>query len=128
MTGGREGTEVLLWLHIYREGLCDPRQPTLFLLDRKEGLGLGFSGLRGRCQVTGSPRVIRDEERSGGRPPGLPDAPEREGGGEPAIRLGAAGLRRPERESVRENRFQNQPERGKRRGRKGLDGSVCATS
>lgn len=48
---------------MYQEGLCDSRQATVFVLEKKQGLRLGFSGLRGRCQVTGSLRVIRDAER-----------------------------------------------------------------
>jgi hypothetical protein len=32
-------------------------------LPKREGPGLGFSGLRGRCQVTGSLEVTRDRDR-----------------------------------------------------------------
>lgn len=64
--------ESWLWLHIYQDGRCDPRQATPLLLMKNEGLGLGFSGLRGRCQVPGSQRVTGDRERRGRRARLLP--------------------------------------------------------
>lgn len=60
------------------------RQATPFA--KKQGLGLVFSGLRGRCQVTGSLRVTRDSVCvSGGS--SLPGALGRSGG-EFVIHLG----------------------------------------
>lgn len=56
--------------------------------------------------MTGSLRVIRAGE--GGALPASQTPPgEGRGGDKSAIRLGALGLRKPEGESARENRFQN---------------------
>lgn len=63
LAGGGSVDESWPRLCICQGGPCDSGQATPFVLAKKQRPRLGFSGLGGRCQVTGSLRVTRDRER-----------------------------------------------------------------